>query len=87
MCWNVDIYVNELRNSSKYILSIVYYKKLTFWTIDSKTPVSGENRSSLTRLLNVAEEVIPEHKMEEQYYLDQDGVAYAIVEQQQVIWG
>jgi hypothetical protein len=37
----------------------------------------------LTRLLNGAEQVM----MEQQYYLDQDGVAYAIVEQQQVIWG
>ena len=28
---------------------------------------------------------IPQHMMEQQYYLDQDGVAYAIVESQQVI--
>ena len=55
--------------------------------IFSKTPVLGGNRSSLTRLLNVAEQAIPAHMMEQQYYLDQDGVAYAIVEPQQVILG
>ena len=29
---------------------------------------------------------LPQHMMEQQYYLDQDGVAYAIVESQQVLW-